>query len=92
LIQMDANKIAKSLSAEELQEFLDRCWKTPGLTLAKVQELAGEYGIEVSLMGARSFKSTTFASTSPASAKPPSCASRCARRPAPAIPPPTPPR
>lgn len=57
----DQNKIAQSLSAEQLQEFLDRCWKTPGLTLAKVQELAGGYGIAVSLMGAKSFRDTTFA-------------------------------
>lgn len=56
----DQNKIAKTLSAEELGEFLDRCWKEKGLTLARVQTLAGEYGIQVSLMGAKSFRDTTF--------------------------------
>ncbi|CAN5546978.1 hypothetical protein BH09VER1_BH09VER1_24700 [soil metagenome] len=57
---MDRNKIASELTSEQLLEFLDRCWKTPGLTLAKVQELAGEYSIDVSLMGAKSFRDTTF--------------------------------
>lgn len=57
----DRNKIALELTAEELQEFLDKCWKTPGLTLKKVQELAEGYGINVSLMGAKSFRDTTFA-------------------------------
>jgi len=56
----DRNKIALELTAEELQQFLDRCWKTEGLTLAKVQRLAEEYGIAVSLMGAKSFRDTTF--------------------------------
>lgn len=55
------NKIATELSAEELGSFLERCRKTPKLTLAKIQELAAEHGIAVSLMGARSFKSSTFA-------------------------------
>lgn len=58
---MDRNKIASELTGEELQEFLDRCWKTPGLTLKRVQDLAAEYGISVSLMGAKSFRDTTFA-------------------------------
>lgn len=55
------NKIATELSAERLEEFLEKCRKTPKLTLARVQALARAYGIEVSLMGARSFRSTTFA-------------------------------
>jgi hypothetical protein len=58
---MSRNKIASTLSAEELESFLDRCRKTPKLTLAKLQALAGEHGIEVSLMGARAFRNTTFA-------------------------------
>lgn len=58
---MSRNKIASELSAEELQDFLERCWKTQGLTLKKVQELAEEYGIAVSLMGAKTFRDTTFA-------------------------------
>lgn len=57
----DRNKIATELTAEQLQQFLDKCWKTPGLTLKKVQELAEGFGIEVSLMGAKSFRDTTFA-------------------------------
>ena len=58
---MDRNKIATGLTAEELQAFLDLCFKTPGLTLAKVQALAAEHGISVSIMGAKSFRDTTFA-------------------------------
>lgn len=57
----DRNKIAMELSASDLQDFLDRCWKEKGLTLKRVQELAAEYGINVSLMGARTFRETTFA-------------------------------
>jgi hypothetical protein len=57
----DRNKIATELSAEELQGFLGECIKTPCLTLAKVQELAAERGIVVSLMGAKSFRDKTFA-------------------------------
>ncbi|GEM_PF-1765493 len=56
----DQNKIALELSSEQLTEFLDKCWKTPRLTLAKVQALAAQYGIAVSLMGAKSFRDTTF--------------------------------
>ena len=56
----DRNKIAQSLSTEELHAFIDRCWETQGLTLAKVQELAAEIGISVSLMGAKSFRDTTY--------------------------------
>jgi hypothetical protein len=57
----DQNKIAKELSAEQLTELLDKCWKTPGLTLKKIADLAAGYGVSVSLMGATSFRDSTFA-------------------------------
>lgn len=57
----DRNKIARELTGEDLQAFLDRCWKTPGLTLARIQEIAAEYGIAISLMAAKSFRDTTYA-------------------------------
>lgn len=56
----DRNKIAQTLSSEELAAFIDRCWETPNLTLAKLQELAAEVGVSVSLMGAKSFRDTTY--------------------------------
>lgn len=56
----DRNKIARNLTPEELQEFVTRCAQVKNLTLAKVQELAGEWGIEVSLMSAKSFRDSTF--------------------------------
>lgn len=58
---MDRNKIVSELSAEDLQGFLDRCFKTEGLTLKRVQAIAADYGISVSLMGAKTFRDTTFA-------------------------------
>lgn len=60
-MSQDRNKIATELSAEELHSLLAECIKTPGLTLAKVQELAAARGVSVSLMGAKSFRDTTFA-------------------------------
>jgi hypothetical protein len=55
------NKIAQSMSAEQLVEFIAKCAKTPKLTLSKLQAMAKEIGIDVSLMGAKSFRDTTFA-------------------------------
>jgi hypothetical protein len=56
----DKNKIATELSPKDLLDFCDDAWKTPNLTLKKFQELAAERGINVSLMGARTFRDTTF--------------------------------
>lgn len=56
----DRNKIAQTLSAADLQAFVEECYNTPQLTLAKIQELAGTRGISISLMGATSFRDTTF--------------------------------
>jgi hypothetical protein len=58
---MARNKIALSLSAEQLAEFLEVCRQTPGLTLERLQALAADRGISVSLMGAKSFRDTTYA-------------------------------
>jgi len=57
----DRNTIATALSAEDLQEFVARCAREPRLTLARIQALAAERGITVSLMSARSFHDTTYA-------------------------------
>lgn len=56
----DRNKIALSLSQEDLQAFLDECFHTQGLTLSKIQELAAKRGIAISLMAATSFRDTTW--------------------------------
>lgn len=56
----DKNKIARGLSDEDLSAFLARCHKTPDLTLSKVQELAAEEGIQISIMSAKSFRDTTY--------------------------------
>lgn len=56
----DRNKIARVLSDAELKDFLEACYRTPDLTLAKVQAMAAERGIEVSLMGAKSFRDATY--------------------------------
>lgn len=56
----DRNKIVTTLSPEDLQAFLDECWKTKGLTLAKIQELAATRGISISLMAATSFRDSTW--------------------------------
>lgn len=58
----DQNKIAKTLSAEELARFCDRLSKTRGVTLQTIADtFERETGERVSLMGATSFRDTTFA-------------------------------
>lgn len=55
------SKIEISLNQEQLVEFLKRCAQLKGAKLKDIQALAEEFGIDVSLMAARSFKQTAFA-------------------------------
>ncbi|HSI11766.1 MAG TPA: hypothetical protein VK961_06960 [Chthoniobacter sp.] len=56
------NKIAKTLSAEELERFCERLRKERGVTLQKIADFyEEETGEKVSLMGATAFRNTTFA-------------------------------
>lgn len=54
------NKIAKSLSPEQLNEFIAECARTPGLTLETIKKLAAQRGIVVSLMSAKGFRDGPF--------------------------------
>lgn len=58
---MGKSKIETELSEEQLQDFCKRLAGTPKLTLKKLQSMAAELGIEVSLMGAKSFRDGAFA-------------------------------
>ena len=57
---MGKSKIESELSEEQLQDFCNRLANTPKLTLKKLQSMAAELGIEVSLMGAKSFRDGAF--------------------------------
>jgi hypothetical protein len=61
-MSFDRNKIAQSLTDEELQAFIDALIALPGKerTLAAIKARAAELGISVSLESAKSFRSTTF--------------------------------
>lgn len=54
------SKIEVSLNQEELIEFFKRCAQLRGAKLRDIQALAEEFGIDVSLMAARSFKQGAF--------------------------------
>lgn len=54
-------KIEKAFAPAEFPEFLRRAAALPGCELKDIQALAAEYGITVSLMGARSFRKGPFA-------------------------------
>jgi hypothetical protein len=56
-----ATKIEQSLTPAQLAEFKRRAAELPGTLLSDLQALAAEFGIEVSLMGARSFRKGPFA-------------------------------
>lgn len=58
---MGKSKIEQALSETDLQEFCSRLAGTPKLTLKKLQSMAADIGIEVSLMGAKSFRDGAFA-------------------------------
>jgi hypothetical protein len=55
-----ATKIEQSLTPEQLADFKRRAAALPGSLLKDLQALAAEYGIEVSLMGVRSFRKGPF--------------------------------
>lgn len=55
------DKITNSLTTEQLEEFCRRAAGLKGPTLAKIKALAEEWGIEISLMSARTFRDGAFA-------------------------------
>lgn len=55
------SKIETSLTPEQLHEFFKRCAQLRGSKLKDIQALAEEFGIDVSLMAARSFRKGAFA-------------------------------
>lgn len=59
-MSFDRNKIARNLTPEQLDGFCERLAQMKGVTLEKVRDLAAEFGIEVSLMGAKTFRDSTF--------------------------------
>jgi len=50
------SKIETSLTPEQLQEFFLRCSQLKGAKLKDIQALADEFGVEISLMSAKSFR------------------------------------
>lgn len=58
----DRNTIARELSPEELDSFVERLASLPGRerTLAAIRAAAAERGIVISLESARTFRNTTF--------------------------------
>jgi hypothetical protein len=55
------SKIETSLTPAQLQEFFHRCSQLKGVLLKDIQALADEFGVEISLMSARSFRQGAFA-------------------------------
>lgn len=55
------SKIEISLTPEQLQEFFARCAQLKGTKLKDIAALAEEFGVEISLMSARSFRQGRFA-------------------------------
>lgn len=54
------SKIETSLTPEQLQEFFHRCAQIPGAKLRSIVALAEEYGVDISLMSAKSFRDGGF--------------------------------
>lgn len=54
------SKIETSLTPEQLQEFFLRCGQLRGCKLRDIQALADEFGVEISLMSAKSFRDGAF--------------------------------
>ena len=54
------NKIESNLSPQELDEFNEQLNQTAGPTLEKIQEMAAERGIQISLMSAKNFRDKNF--------------------------------
>lgn len=55
-----ANKIEQHLTQDQLAAFNERLATMPGMTLSKIAELAEEFGVEVSLMAASTYRNTTY--------------------------------
>lgn len=55
------SKIETSLTPAQLQEFFARCAQLKGTKLKDIAALAEEFGVEISLMSARSFRQGAFA-------------------------------
>lgn len=55
------SKIETSLTPGQLQEFFHRCAQLKGTKLKDISALAEEYGIDISLMSASSFRKGAFA-------------------------------
>ena len=55
-----ANKIEQHLTADQLAAFNERLATMPGVSLQKIADLAEEFGVEVSLMAASTFRDTTY--------------------------------
>lgn len=54
------SKIETSLTPEQLHEFFVRCAQLKGAKLKDIAALAEEFGVDISLMSARSFKQGAF--------------------------------
>lgn len=54
------NKIESNLSPEEVDAFNEKLNGTAGPTLEKIQELAAEQGVQISLMSAKSYRDKNF--------------------------------
>ena len=55
------SKIETSLTPGQLQEFFLRCAQLKGTKLKDIEALAAEFGVDISLMSARSFRQGAFA-------------------------------
>lgn len=55
-----ANKIEQHLTADQLGAFNERLATMPGVTLQKIADLADEFGVEISLMAARTYRETSY--------------------------------
>ena len=55
------SKIETSLTPAQLQEFFLRCAQLKGTKLKDIQVIADEFGVDISLMSARSFRQGAFA-------------------------------
>lgn len=55
-----ANKIEQHLTADQLAAFNERLAGMPGLSLQKISDLADEFGVEISLMSASTYRDTTY--------------------------------
>ena len=54
------SKVEQALSVKELHEFCKRAAELKNPTLARIKDLAAEFGIEMSLMAAKTFRDGAF--------------------------------